>query len=154
MSRIVSILARLRADRRGAAAIEAALVTPVLLMLSLGSFQVSSIVARQAELQGAVQEAASIALSSKPDTWTKRRQLEAIIRASTGLEGQAVFVNDRYRCGTATTLRFFKEECGSTDVASYVSIQIQDTYTPVWAHYGIGRPLNFNVIRFVQLEQD
>jgi len=47
------LLARLARDERGAMLIETAFIAPVLILMSLGAFQVSQVVARQTELQEA-----------------------------------------------------------------------------------------------------
>ena len=52
-------LATLLRDTRGAMLIETAIVAPVLVLMSLGAFQVSTMVARQSELQSAVAEASA-----------------------------------------------------------------------------------------------
>ena len=41
-------LRRLAADQRGSMVVETAIITPVLVLMSLGTFQVSKLVARQA----------------------------------------------------------------------------------------------------------
>ena len=59
MRSILSLFGRLRRDATGAMAIETAIVAPVLVLMAFGSFQVSSMVARQTELQSAAAEAAA-----------------------------------------------------------------------------------------------
>ena len=54
------LLHRLLRDSQGVAAIETALVAPVLILLSLGSFQISQMVARQHELSNGADEAAAM----------------------------------------------------------------------------------------------
>ncbi|NCU11657.1 MAG: pilus assembly protein, partial [Sphingomonadaceae bacterium] len=66
------LLGRLHRESDGAMVIETALVAPVLVLLSLGAFQISGVIARQTELQSAASEAAAIALASPPDSATKR----------------------------------------------------------------------------------
>jgi hypothetical protein len=38
-------------------------------------------------------------------------------------------------------------------VSTYVLIQMDDTYTPVWTQWGFGEPLDFNVNRYVMVKQ-
>lgn len=160
-----SMLARLRSDENGAMLVETALVTPVLVLMSLGAYQVSGIVARQTELESAAAEAAAIALASKPDTPTERTTLANVISASTGLpaatgtggtsgSSQGVAVAEAYRCGSATTLISNKANCTTGQLSSYVTITLTDTYTPPWAHYGVGSPINYEVTRQVMFQQD
>ena len=56
----VSRIARIRRNEDGSMAIETAFVAPILLVLALGGFEVSSMVARQTELQSAAAEAAAV----------------------------------------------------------------------------------------------
>ncbi len=164
-----NLFARLRSDQNGAMLIETALVTPVLVLMSLGAYQVSGIVARQTELESAAAEAAAIALASKPDTPTERTTLANVISASTGLpaatgsggvssspngSSQGVAVTEAYRCGSATTMISDKASCTSGHLSSFVTITLTDTYTPPWAHYGVGSPINYEVTRQVMFQQD
>lgn len=146
-------LARLRDDRRGSMMIETAIVTPVLLLLSMGAFQVSSVVARQTELQDAAAEASAIALASPPDTSAKRTVLKNIIMASTGLTTDKVTVTEKFRCGSATTYVDDATTCAGSKVGHFILIQLDDTYTPVWTQWGFSRPLQFNVDRYVMIKQ-
>lgn len=57
-----SLFRRLAADQTASMAIETALVTPVLVVMTLGGFEASAMVARQSELQSAVAEATSLSL--------------------------------------------------------------------------------------------
>ena len=87
-----SFLSRLRRDRDGMMAVETAIVATTVALLSLGAFQVSSFVARQNEMQGAVADAAAIALAAKPDSTQKLATIKSIIMTSTGLPAEKVSV--------------------------------------------------------------
>jgi Flp pilus assembly protein TadG len=150
---VQGFLRRLLRDKRGTAAIETALVAPVLVLMSLGSFQVSTMVARQAELQSAIAEASAIALAAAPDTEEKRATLRSVIQTSSDLNANHVTVTAMYRCGTTTALVDVNTGCGTDKVSNYVKIVLTDTYTPVWTSYGVGRPLNFSVTRYVLIKQ-
>jgi Flp pilus assembly protein TadG len=143
--RSLRLLAR---NQRGAVMIE-----PVLIMMSLSAFQVSQIVARQTELQEAASEAAGIALASAPETSAERATLKGIIVASTGLTSDQVTVTEKFRCGTATTYVDSASSCVSVKAANYLLIELDDTYTPIWANWGLGGNLNFNVNRYVLVKQ-
>lgn len=146
-------LGSLRADQRGAMMIETAIVAPLLILMSMGAFQISQVVARQTELQNAAAEASAIALASPPDTAAKRTVLKNIILVSTGLPTEKVTVTAKYRCGSATTFVDAESSCVGTKIAHYVLIQLDDTYTPVWTQWGFSQPLNFNVDRYVLVKQ-
>lgn len=154
MMALRKLLARLRQDSDGAMVIETALVAPVLVLLSLGAFQISGVIARQTELQSAASEAAAIALAAPPDSATKRAALEQVIEASTGLASDKVTVAEAFRCDAGTTYQTASSACaGSQYVGVYVRIDLTDTYTPAWTQFGLGNPINFNVTRYVMVEQ-
>lgn len=153
MAGFAKSLAALLRRTDGTVAIETAIVAPVLILLSLGAFQVSTVVARQTELQNAMDQAQSIALASDPDTAAKRQTIQSIIMVSTGLPASQVTVTEAYRCEGAT-IYVTTDTCATgTRVASYVRIQITDTYSPIWTNYGIGESLNFNQSRYVMYKQ-
>ena len=82
-----SFLPKLKRDERGAMMIETAIVAPVLILMSMGAFQVSQVVARQTELQNAAAEASAII--SKLRKYQALSQLFAAsgkMRATAGLE--------------------------------------------------------------------
>ncbi|PLK25841.1 TadE/TadG family type IV pilus assembly protein [Novosphingobium sp. TH158] len=149
-------LAALRAvlgDREGAVALETALVIPVLLALSVGSYEASRIVARQAELQTASSEASSVALASEPTSPTRRATLKGILETSTGLDQDKVFVDAAYRCGSSTVYVTDATVCGTNMISSYVKITLNDSYTPIWTQFGIGTSVPFTVERYVMIKQ-
>ena len=154
MMRAAALLRRLRADVRGAMLIETAIVAPVLILLSLGAFQVSTLVARQSELQSAVAEAEAIALASAPDTSAKMTTLQQVIMASTRLSANQVGVTNTYRCNNVQTFVSTKTSCAANArVSTYVRLQIQDTYSPTWTQFGVGSPIQFNPVRYVLVSQ-
>lgn len=144
-----NFLPSMQRDTRGSMVIETAIVVPVLVMLSLATFDVSRMFSRQNEIQQAVAEAAQIALAAKPDNSTKRNTIKSIIRTSTGLGAHQVTITNEYRCGAATTISA-TNNCGTTDVVTtYLKIVVTDTYTPVWSDFGIGSGFDYNVTRKV-----
>ena len=152
MQHLLHLLTRLRDDRRGTMVIETAIVTPVLVLLSLGSYQVSMMVARQSELDSAAAEGAAIALASPPDTTAKMTALHDVLVASTGIPSGDVQVTAAYRCNAATA--YVTAACSSGQVsANYVKIYLTTTYTPTWTHYGIGSAITYQVTRYVQYSQ-
>lgn len=151
--RALQSLRHLARNQRGAVMIETAIVAPVLIMMSLGAFQVSQIVARQTELQEAASEAAGIALAAMPDTAAERTTVKNIIVASTGLTSSQVTISEKFRCGTSTTYVDTDSSCVGVKVANYVKIELDATYTPIWANWGLGGDLNFNVDRYVMVKQ-
>jgi Flp pilus assembly protein TadG len=153
MMRIARLLSRLRRQQDGAMVIETALVAPVLVLMSLGTFQISTIMARQSELESAASEAAAIALASAPDTSAKRITLQQVIMASTGLAASNVTISETYRCNSATTYISNANSCTTGVLSKYIKIAITDTYTPAWVHFGVGSAIRYNVNRYVMYKQ-
>jgi Flp pilus assembly protein TadG len=146
-----SFFRKLGADRRGVTAIETALILPPMLMLSLGSFDVSRMIARQNELQKAANEASDIALAANPDNDSRRATVKSIIMASTGLTTDKVTVSAVYRCGTNVDFVTSPTSCTTGSVYStYVRVVITDTYTPMWTTFGLGGPVSYSITRQVQ----
>ncbi|GAA0279321.1 hypothetical protein GCM10009127_20550 [Alteraurantiacibacter aestuarii] len=146
------LLFRLLGHERGSIAIETAFVVPVLLLLTLGGFEVSRLVARQTELQGAAAEAAAVVRAKIPETAADRETLRDIIKASTGLSSWQVWVYPVYRCGTASDYVLANTDCSGTGtVTEYVRVLMFDTYTPVWTSFGISEPVYFSVRRSIQV---
>ena len=146
-------LARLCRDERGTMVIETAIVTPVLVLMSLGAFQVSTVVARQSELDSAAAEGAAIALASPPNTTAKLATLQQVIVASTGLATNKVTVTAAYRCNSSAAYVATSTSCTSGVISNFVKIYITDTYTPRWVQFGIGSPITYRVTRYVEFSQ-
>lgn len=164
MMNAMRFLARLRSDECGAMVIETALVAPVLVLMSLGAFQISGMVARQTELESAASEAAAVALAAKPDTADKRTTLRQVIMASTNLpeasttdsssSTRGVSVTEAYRCGVTTTYVTSSTSCTAGQISKYVKISLVDTYTPAWTRFGVGSPMTYRVTRYVMYKQE
>ena len=149
---MMSFIRELVCDQQGSVAIETAIVTPVLILMSLGAFQASAVVARQQELQSGAAEAAEIALAKTPTTEQARTTLREIVRTSLGLADGQVSVTNLFRCGIDDAHVELQSDCVSGDpVATYIRIDVSDTYVPEWTHLGIGGPVKLNVIRTVQI---
>lgn len=163
MTSFRTLVARLRADERGMAAIETALVAPVLILMSIGGFEVSRMVARQHELQGGAIEATAIALAANQGAETDVTELEALLEDSLGLTENEVTVTKVFRCDADTTYVETSAECENDDedenenrrrrsrVSSYISIELSDTYTPTWSHFVPGGGFTFHVDRMAQI---
>jgi Flp pilus assembly protein TadG len=152
MRRLFTNLRRcLRCDA-GSMAIETAIIAPVLIALSIGGFEIGSIVARQTELQSAAAEAAAIVRASIPDTSEKRVAIRNVVAASTELQTWQVSVVRIYRCAAETSYVTTAEECDSGQVVNkFIRLTIWDYYEPIWAQFGVGSSLTFNVTRTVQI---
>ena len=142
---------RLAADERGSMAIETAFVAPVLLILALGGFEVSQMVARQTELQSAAAEAAAVVRAVAPETAAARTTVRDILATSTGVAKEKVTVSEVYRCGTATSYSTVQNGCGAIAEYKFIKVDIRDNYAPVWTKWGVGSGFDYNVSRTVQI---
>ena len=150
--RLRALLDFVRRDVGGTMAIETAIVAPVLIILSAGGFEVSRMVARQGELQGAAAEAAAIVRAAAPDTQAKLDTIEDVIETSTDLADNRVTLSRVYRCGTDAAYVPDSASCANVNtVSSFIRIQMSDEYTPAWTHFGIGSGFSYNVDQTVQV---
>jgi Flp pilus assembly protein TadG len=148
-----TFLSRLRRDARGAMAIETAVVAPVLVLMSIGTFEVGTIVSRQQELQSSAAEAESIILAAAAGTGTDSATMEEVIEESLGLDADQVTLEQRFRCNVATTLTDEAADCdASQPIAQYVLLTVNDSYDPVWTRYGIAEGFDYNVTRTIQVQ--
>lgn len=145
-------IARLSPDSSGAMAIETAFVLPVLILMALGTFEASRMVARQYELQSAAGEAELIAIATASGASTTADKIKEILSASVGLDADQISVDQFYRCNDNDSTVSDASSCAEDDVvSSYVRLDIRDTYTPVWTEFGIGSPVDMEVERTVYL---
>lgn len=132
------------------AMVETAAVAPVLALLGIGAFQVSAMVARQGELQGAAAEAEGIVLAKQPTTQAQLDTIKSVLVASTGLSAADVSVTYQFRCGTATGRTSNQLDCGTGVRAwRYVQIAMTSTYRPLWTELGVGQNIALRVNRTV-----
>jgi Flp pilus assembly protein TadG len=149
--RMPTFLHRLAVQTRGTMAIETAIIAPILIVMSVGGFEVSSMVARQSELQSAAAEAAAIVRAVIPEEASQRTTIRDVVKVSTGLDNNHVSVAEIYRCGTSTAYVTTDNCTGGVHVSKYIRVRIQDTYTPTWTQFGVGGPIDYDVQRTVQI---
>src|SRR5690606_13357791 len=112
-------------------------VAPVLVLLAIGTFEVSRMVARQGELQNGAAEAEAIALAAGAGAATDTETLKSILKESLSLSDSEVGVTKLYRCNASGTLVASASSCGEDDVVStYVRLDLRDTYSPIWTRLG------------------
>lgn len=144
-------LARLGRDNRGAALIETAVLAPALIVMSVGGFEVSAIVARQSELQSTAEQATEIALAVSPETEAELNQIEDVLEDSSNLADAKVTLSYKYRCGTGTAVTTTLPSCTEEELSTYIAIEMTDSYEPVWTQWGFGEGLQYQVNRTVQI---
>jgi Flp pilus assembly protein TadG len=150
MMRPGSFLLGLVRDRAGAMAVETAIIAPLMVMFSLGAYQVSSLVARQSELQSAMSVAESIALATDPDTTDELTTLKNVVAATTGLASEQINVAAAYRCNSSASYVALESTCATGDnVSRYVQVTLTDDYVPIWTEFGLGSSIALRVNRYV-----
>lgn len=150
-----ALLRSMLRDVRGSMAIETALIAPVLAAMTLGTFEVSSMLSRQQQLQSAANEASEIILAASAGSGISSGDLKTIIVSSLGLQSNQLTIVARYRCDDSSTLLTTVPTGGacpsSKPVYQYVQLTLTETYTPFWANFGFGTPVNFDIVRTVQI---
>lgn len=153
MTLALGFLSDLRRQTRGSVVIETAIIAPMLILLALGSFDVSKLVARQSELQTAAAEALAIVQAAVPQDADDRDEIRDVLAASLNPGNThpnvTVSVAEIYRCADGPFVA--TNNCGTgVQVSSYIKITLTDTYTPNWTSFGVGSPINYRVVRMVQ----
>lgn len=152
MGRAILLMRQALGCQAGSMAIETAIIAPVLIALSIGGFEIGSVVARQTELQSAAAEAAAIVRAATPATSEERIAIRDVVAASAGLATDRVSVTEVYRCADATAYVTSTESCNvGVVVNKFIRLTIADTYHPIWSDFGIGSEMTFNVTRTVQV---
>lgn len=147
-----SFFRRLFSEERGSMIIETAIVAPVLAVLALGTFEIGTIVSRQHELQSAASEGEIIALAAAEGAETTTQTIEDIIKTSVSLSDEQITISRFWRCNANPVTVTSADACEEDDVvSSYIRIAITDSYQPIWADFGFGDRVDFNVQRTVQL---
>lgn len=164
---MITFIEKYRRDQRGSMAVETAFLVPVLATLSIGGFEASQMIARHGELQSAAAEASAIVQASPPENDEERAVVEDVVEASTGLADEKVTLELVYRCGVETNLTSSRLVCLGDDaidgddideggytteeISTYIRIRVQDDYTPQWVNFGIGKKVEYDVERTVQI---
>lgn len=146
----IKALRNLVGDERGSMVVEMAILAPILVLLALGSVDISRMISRQHELQAGVAEAEAIALVAK--TGVDTTSLKSVLMQSLNLSTSQVDVDKQYRCNADTSLVSSATSCSTNAVVStYVKITLRDSYSPFWQRIGAVGTWNYNIVRMVQL---
>ncbi len=137
-------------DARASMAIETAIVAPVLILMTLGTFEVGTVVARQHELQSAANEAEIIIMSTNQGATVEIDDIKTILQSSVDLGSDQVSIEREYRCALNQNKTKVRGNCGSSAfVLEYLNVVVKDSYTPTWTAFGIGQEIDFRVERSV-----
>lgn len=152
---LTSRLASLGRDRRGSIVVETALVAPVLILLGLGTFDVSEMVSRQNDLQSAAAEAEAIVQASAPTDSAARDKVQEILKASIDPNStnphDTEAVTQLWRCGSGDYQTVQPACATGSKLSSYIKIDLTNSYTPTWTQFGVGSTMNYHVVRMVQI---
>lgn len=153
MSALSGILRRLRSDTTGSVVVETAFVAPVLVVLGLGAYDISRIIARQSELQAGSTDVEGIVLAVSGSTATDVNTIKQVLQSSLNLSANNITVTKVYRCNTSDTLTTSNASCGGTSdvLSTYVQVTITDSYSPVWTKFGVGSPFSYSLTKTVQV---
>lgn len=155
MTDIRKLLLRVAHSSNGIMAIETALVAPILATLALGAYDVSNMLSRQQQLQSGANEASEIILAAAGGAGIASGDLEDILESSLNLKDSQLQVAARFRCDVNVALVNAPPSppgcAASKPVYTYVQLTLTDTYKPMWTSFGVGEPINYNVVRLVQV---
>lgn len=139
--------ARVRMDERGTAAIELAFTLPILLLLSVGAFDVSMLIAKQIDYQQAAAEVASLALARPPQADTA--YLKTAVATAAGLDESKVTITTSLKCNGVAS----NSSCTvGQEQARFVTLTMQGQYVPVWTHFGIDHTIDMTVTRTIRYQ--
>lgn len=145
-------LKKLITENCGSMAIETAIVAPMLVIMTLGTFEVGTVVARQHELQSAANEAEIIIMATNRGATIEVAEIQNIIQTSVGVGADNIAVEQEFRCNLDNQRVKIKGNCPtSAHISEYITISLSDQYTPTWTAFGIGKPITFSIDRSVQI---
>jgi Flp pilus assembly protein TadG len=146
---------RLPRDKRGTTVIEVAILAPVLILMALGGFDVSRMIARQHELQSGAGDAEQIVLAAASGTSTDVNTIKSVLANTLDIPNDSshIVVTKLYRCGTTSSLQSTVCSAGVYE-STYLQVTFNDRYTPLWSQFGIGSPVDYRVQRLVQISQE
>lgn len=139
---------RLRADQRGAAIVELAIIAPVFALMTIGIVDMSNAYSRKLSLeQGAQRAIEKIMQTTQDDTVEGTLQTEAVCQVNgTNSDGTCktspitaanVTVTDRLECinadGTIEVMADPTDDCANSQTETrYISVTVTDSYTPMF----------------------
>lgn len=130
------MFARLRHDRLGSAAVEFALVTPVLASMLFTAIDIGSGFAMKLDLEQAAGRAAELATA--PGTVaTSYANLGAEAATAYGRPYRSAVAANWLECGGAKQGSFTNVCAAGTQSARYVSVRIEAEYVPIFNYAGL-----------------
>jgi Flp pilus assembly pilin Flp len=141
---MMRLLHRLRADRRGVAAVELALAAPVLAALVAGTIDFSNAFARKLTLEQAAQRGIEKAFQTT-DFKTVQDTIKSEVSSAANVPESKVSVTYTLTCNG--TSQDFDTECEEGKIESrYLAVSVSDTYTPLFLQFFTAKGMNsFNL---------
>ncbi|MDB5367197.1 MAG: hypothetical protein JWM77_3124 [Rhodospirillales bacterium] len=147
------ILHRLRAARSGNAAVEFALLVPIVMLLLAGLFDYGMVVRLSTQLNSAARAGVQYATIYPADAnGVQQAAQNSVNDASMTVSTPIVFCT----CGSSTAARL--STCNGTAICgvgltnrNYVSVQVQRSYTPILPYNGFGTPITMNGAAVLQV---
>jgi Flp pilus assembly protein TadG len=135
----VSIIRKLRANERGAALVELALVAPVMAAMVIGMSDLSRAFSMKLRLEQAAQRTIEKIQQQKSVATTGYNSALSTEAANAATEagfstGNTITPDSWRECGSSTTHETFTGDCASSSdaVARYVSVEIANSFTPMF----------------------
>lgn len=144
-------------ERRGTAIIETAFILPLLLLLSIGAFDITRYVTRQQELQDAAAQVFNISMASNPSTvdgspGVELSKLKQILMDTTGLPAYQVWVLEVTRCEGDTNVYAANFACPTgQEKSNMLWVFMIDQVEPVYAKISGLEPRIMVVSRWAQI---
>lgn len=147
-----TVLQRLRHSIAGSVVVETAIVAPVLVLMALGTFDVSRMIARQTDLQAGSTEVQGIVLAVANGATTDVGTIKSVLMNTLSLPANKVTVTKVFRCTNSDTLVADQSTCSSNAIVStYVQVVLTDSYSPIWTQFGVGQAMSYRIRRTVQI---
>lgn len=123
-------------DQRGVAAIELALIAPVLATLIVGVVDVTTAFNRKLELEQGVQRAIERVMQTTIED-TVENNIKQEVAAATGISQDKVIVTYSLTCNG--TIKAYDDDCTSGQAeVRYLSVRASDTFNPMFLVPSIG----------------
>ena len=129
---MIKRLKNLCRDKRGTAVVELAIVSPMIVLLTIGVIDLSNAFGKKLKIEQAAQRSIEkIMNTSASDTVKNTLAAEAADQADVPLDN--VEVSYRLECDGALTEA---EECGEEqETNQWISVTVTDKYQPIFDHY-------------------
>jgi Flp pilus assembly protein TadG len=146
-------LRQFRADRRGTAALEFALVVPVLISAFIGIVDVGMALYDQLQLVNAAEAGARYAAVNG---WNSGK-IQTAVTGATSLSAIAASPAPSQSCGCPNGSGVAVANCGSTCstgtmAGTYITVNAQYAYTPIIPYPGFGQSLTLTAQSMVRIQ--